>query len=100
MIDLKEKLIKEKADARDEKMRLEEDRYNTITKAAQQEEINKDKLRYLFILFVGFIFNLPLNKIFLNRELDGVKNKLKESDVSLRTIYRVTKINITNGYEG
>lgn len=45
MISLKESLVKERQEARDEKARLEEEKKIKNKKAASQEEFNQNKLR-------------------------------------------------------
>jgi hypothetical protein len=47
MITLKETLIKERQQARDEKARLEEKKAETNKNASEQEEFNKNKLKYI-----------------------------------------------------
>lgn len=49
IINLNEKLVKEKAEARDEKIRLEEERYQTNLAASKQEELNKENSRYILL---------------------------------------------------
>lgn len=48
IISLNEQLVKEKADAREEKMRIEEEKYQTNLKASGQEDLNLEKSRYTF----------------------------------------------------
>lgn len=45
IIDLNEKLVHEKAEAREEKSRLEEEKYRTNLSASNQEDFNREKSR-------------------------------------------------------
>lgn len=47
MIALNEKLIKERAEAREIKIGLEDERRHTNQKAIEQEEFNETKLRFV-----------------------------------------------------